>query len=65
MHSEVSHNSNIVPELTNVGSNIIRDGGKYEELLANGNDLDFEFRKILVKEKCTGKSLLHSAYMHR
>jgi hypothetical protein len=55
-----THNSTIVPALTYVSSNIIKGGGKYEEMLAKGNALDVKFRTILVKEKARYKAAAKS-----
>jgi hypothetical protein len=51
-----THNSTIIPALTYVSSNIIKGGGKYEEMLAKGNALDRKFRTILVNEKARYKA---------
>ena len=51
-----TYNSTIIPALTYVSSNTIRGGGRYEELLAKGRDLDIKFRTILVKEKARYKA---------
>jgi hypothetical protein len=51
-----THNSTIIPALTYVSSNIIKGGGRYEEMLAKGRALDVKFRAILIKEKARYKA---------